>query len=232
MERFEFVHNLTNGGVLYWSVVNDTIVDGMISYDGLLGFLALGFAGPDESTVAMFGAIIIMGKASSVYNASTGFDFDFDPVVDEHVLGTETAFRHWQSPATSLSRSATSGTIVSNPSSYAVEEGPCFTSVSFRTAGIYNRTFNVSGMDRMIWAANGEDMFAGYHGISRGIVLVNWSEGVATLEMSKEEEHDEDDDEENPDDSVDASNGISLGGAMAYFPIVTLLFVAFVNTVY
>jgi hypothetical protein len=202
MEQYEFVQNLTNGAILYWSVVDDTMVDGMISYNGLLGYLAFGFAGPNASTNAMFGATIMMGKASSVYNATHGFDFDFDPVVEEHVIGTETAYRHWQSPVTtSLSRqSETLVTVVSDPSSYVVEDVFCFTSISFRTAGIFNRTFNISGTDRMIWSANGEDMFAGYHGTSRGIVLVEWSEGVVTLELKHEEGHQDENNEEDHED--------------------------------
>ena len=44
--QYDHMVDLTNGGVLYWTVQDDDTINGMLSYDGLFGFLALGFAGP------------------------------------------------------------------------------------------------------------------------------------------------------------------------------------------
>jgi hypothetical protein len=193
--QYDFMANLTNGGVLYWSVQNETI-SGKISHNGLFGFVAFGFGGSPEEENAMIGAKIIMAKPSSVYNASTGFDFDFEPSVDEHVIGTEFAFRHWQTPVSSVSRAVAASAIVSDISSYQVQETECFTSMTFQTAGIFDQAFNVTGTDRMIWAANGVDMFAGYHGDSQGILLVEWATGTVTL---VEHDHEEDEDHDDAD---------------------------------
>jgi hypothetical protein len=84
--------------------------------------------------------------------------------------------------------------MVSDSSTYEVEQdNQCFTSMTFTTAGIFDRAFNVSGTDAMIWAANGEDMFAGYHGESRGVAYIEWSEGVATFKQDEEETDDVED---------------------------------------
>ena len=61
-----------------------------------------------------------------------------------------------------------------------VEAGDCFSSVEFTAAELNGQAFNLSGTDTLIWAANGEDRFMGYHGRSnRGIFEVNWQEGAS-----------------------------------------------------
>jgi hypothetical protein len=216
--NYQFTHNLTNGGTLFWSVIDNQFVDGMLSYDGLLGFLAFGFAGSPEWPNAMSGATILMAKPSSVYSASLGFDLssleDAEPVVEEHVIDPEWfAFRHWATPVTAVSRSESSV--------YGVEEGDCFTFMTFQTTGIFNRTFNLSGegggTDRMIWSANGEDSFAGYHGSSRGVLFVNWSAGTVELKDEKPAEEDNHDDNDHEDDAVKEDGGSSRGMRLVLF---------------
>ncbi|KAL3914089.1 MAG: hypothetical protein SGARI_000314 [Bacillariaceae sp.] len=231
--QYENMMNLTNGGVLYWTVQDGDVINGMLSYNGLFGFLALGFAGPPGSRNEMVSAKVILATPSSVYNASHGFDFDYDPMVAEYGIGSEFAFRHWQTPLSAVSRQAA---IVSDSTSYAVDDGDCFTSMTFTTAGIFDRSFNVSGMDAMVWAANGEDMFAGYHGDSRGVVYVEWDQGVATLKVEEEEEeqeaeeedeHDHEDHEDHEGHEDHAGKGDDMGdGSAAASAIASFLVVA------
>ncbi|KAG7373575.1 hypothetical protein IV203_034306 [Nitzschia inconspicua] len=208
--QYQFMADLTNGGTLYWSVIDDDVVDGMISYNGLFGFLALGFAGPDESINAMTGSSVLMATPSSVYNASHGFDLDYEPVVQEYYISGVNgfAFRHWSTPLEAVSRSE----VVSDLTTYAVEESDCFTSVTFRTRGIHDRAFNINGTDRMIWSANGEDMFAGYHGTSRGVILVDWSAGTVAPAVN-----DQDGDDHN------SGGGSSASSVVGHHPLVELI---------
>eukprot|EP00934_Nitzschia_sp_Nitz4_P003513 Nitzschia sp. Nitz4//scaffold195_size40117//37913//40184//NITZ4_007582-RA/size40117-snap-gene-0.11-mRNA-1//-1//CDS//3329540383//3503//frame0 len=176
--EYDFQANLTNGGTLLWSITEDDTIDGMLSYNGLFGYVAFGYAGDLSTRNAMYGSKLIMATPSLEYSPVTGFDFSLDAIVEEYMIGTSSAFRHWQSPLTAVSRSE----LVSNSESYSVEETDCFTSMTFDTAGIYDMAFNISGSDEMIWAANGVDSFAGYHGSARGIISIAWSEGSVTLE--------------------------------------------------
>jgi hypothetical protein len=72
-EKYEFHADLMEGGTLYWSVINGSIIDGMFSYNGLFGYTAFGFAGFPGGN-AMHGAVIIMGTPSDTYSPVTGFD--------------------------------------------------------------------------------------------------------------------------------------------------------------
>lgn len=239
-DQYDFSYNLTNGGTLYWSVIEDlndgdssnttttgaVVIDGMLTYNGLLGYLGFGFAGSPEERNAMTGALVMMAVPSASYNASGGFDFSdedvAEPIVTEHFINAEKgfAFRHWQTPVedvnVAIARNsdgeeeeaghhqhfASTGTVVSDISTYVAEEvDDCFSSVTFRTVGIFDRAFNVSGTDRMIWAANGEDMFAGYHGSARGVMTVDWSTGTVTLKGDEEEEDEADAAEEEEDEA-------------------------------
>lgn len=219
--NYEFASDLTNGGTFYWSVNGDKI-KGMISYNGLLGYLGWGFSG-NGSHNEMQRAIIMMASPSSVYSAKTGFDFDFEPSVDEYMIGMELAFRHWQTPVTSTARN----TGASASGSYQVVESDCFTSVTFETPGIYNTTFNINGTDRLIWAANGEDMFAGYHGDSRGIFEVNWKTGALKMINKAEKETAEEkevEDHEGHDHSEESLNEASAGTVAASLASSVLFF--------
>merc|ERR1711906_8090 len=60
---------------------------------------------------------------------------------------------------------------------HEIVEEDCFTALKFRASGIHDRPFNLTGTDRLMWAANGEDMFGGYHGLTRAVFTVDWAEG-------------------------------------------------------
>jgi ABC-type Zn2+ transport system substrate-binding protein/surface adhesin len=89
-------------------------------------------------------------------------------------------------------------------------------------------------MDSMIWAANGEDMFAGYHGESRGVVYIEWSEGVAILKQEEEEEetddvedgHDEDGHTHEEDESDHSSSAVSMANIDMFLIAVSLAYAA------
>jgi hypothetical protein len=185
----------------------------MFSFNGLFGYTALGFAGfPGDN--AMRGAIIIMATPSDTYSPVTGFDFDQPPTVQEYIIDAQdNAFRHWMTPVTSESRSNP----LSNPSSYVVEETECFTAMAFNTPGIFNTTFNVKGRDDLIWAANGADMFAGYHANARGKIQVEWATGNVILAGEEETmEHEVNPDEEggdhNEEEHIETAGSDSLRG--------------------
>lgn len=236
-QQYEFHADLMEGGSLLWSVDGDN-VDAMFLWNGLFGFTAFGFAGFPGGN-AMQGAIIVMATPSDTYSPVTGFDLEQSAAVEEYIIDpTDKAFRHWMSPVTTMARSVP----VSTPSTYGVEETECFTAMSFNTPGIFNTTFNVSGTDRMIWGANGWDMFAGYHGTSRGVIEVEWATGKVTLDEEREaikneqgdhdhEDHDHGDhdhedgdkdtgsslvEDDESETSAAASSSVALCAAIAY----------------
>ena len=51
-----------------------------------------------------------------------------------------------------------------------------------------------------MWAANGEDIFAGYHGDARGVFIVDWAAGNVVLEVKDDEEEEEEATEAPKDD--------------------------------
>ena len=69
--QYDHMMNLTNGGVFYWTVQEDGTINGMLSYNGLFGYLALGFSGPlgPGARNEMVGAKIIMATPASAYSS-------------------------------------------------------------------------------------------------------------------------------------------------------------------
>ena len=67
-------------------------------------------------------------------------------------------------------------------STYSVESTSCFTAISFKTDSINGIPFNLQGKDELLWAANAEDYYAGYHGReNRARFSINWATGEAEL---------------------------------------------------
>ena len=207
--------DLMRGGVFLWSVVDDVMdgdesrtgaatIRGMLSYNGLCGFLGLGFSSSPSGGGAhpMSGAIILMATPSEVYTPETGFELSQPAVVREYRIDEERkGFQYWSTPLEATSRQIVAAGGKTNHSSYAVEETDCFTAMSFVSAGIFDTPFNISGADTLIWAANGMDSMAGYHGNTRGRFIVNWRAGtVAYNPYAQEEDHSDHD--HNDDDSI------------------------------
>jgi hypothetical protein len=181
--------------IFQWSVVGDS-VKGKLYYNGLFGYLAIGLAkypvgvGID----AMLGAIIVMALPGTNYNATTGLDLSGGANVHEYQIdASQSSFRHWDTPLSSSTTTATAR-VSSNVASYVTDTTECFTALSFDTPYMYDRKFNVTGTDHLIWAANGVDYFASYH-TARGHIIIHWPTGVATTNGNGGD-HDHDDDHE------------------------------------
>jgi len=166
----EYTHHksLPHGGHFYWSLEDGDVVRGMLSYDGLFGYLAYGYAGTGPRN-EMQRAHVVMAKASAEYSARYGFNFNVEPAVHLHWIGDALSFRHWQEPLEDWG--------ATGEGQHEIVEEDCFTALKFRASGIHDRPFNLTGTDRLMWAANGEDMFGGYHGLTRAVFTVDWAEG-------------------------------------------------------
>lgn len=158
-----------NKAVLCWTV-DGKFIDGRLAFNGLFGFIALGFVNLGGGNNGMCGASVIMGIPGGNYSAATGVDLSMESTVEEYVIGDpDYFFRHWSRPVPNR-----------DTTSYNVESNECFTSLTFKTDSINGKSFNVTGVDYLIWSANGEDSFAQYHGLDqRNKFYVEWSTGKA-----------------------------------------------------
>jgi hypothetical protein len=93
-----------------------------------------------------------------------------DPAVKEYVIDDSlSGFRHWSQPIPDR-----------NTTSYDVSSTDCFTALTFKTDSINSLGFNITGIDRMIWGANGKDNYVEYHGRDqRNRFNIEWSTGKA-----------------------------------------------------
>eukprot|EP00585_Thalassiosira_rotula_P004142 CAMPEP_0196143652 /NCGR_PEP_ID=MMETSP0910-20130528/13644_1 /TAXON_ID=49265 /ORGANISM="Thalassiosira rotula, Strain GSO102" /LENGTH=716 /DNA_ID=CAMNT_0041405137 /DNA_START=82 /DNA_END=2232 /DNA_ORIENTATION=+ len=174
-KEYDHANSLPHGGHFYWSIEDDNQVRGMISFNGLFGHLSYGWAGVGPRN-EMQQSHVVMAKVSAEYSARYGFNFDVDPAVHLHWIGDDLSLRHWQEPLEDWG--------ASGKGEHEIVEEDCFTALKFKTVGIHDRPFNITGTDRLIWAANGEDMFAGYHGLSRAVFTVNWMTGEQEVKCS------------------------------------------------
>jgi hypothetical protein len=178
-DGYDHVYELNGNATFMWSVENNT-VSGRLVFDGLFGWIAFGFANVGGGLNGMLGATIIMAQPGGNYTAASGLDLNLDPTVEEYVIDPEdSAFRHWMTPVTSVSRKQQDS--ATGLSSYEVDSSDCFTSLYFDTASIHNMEFNLTGSDELLWAANGQDYFVGYHGNNRGRFAIHWPTGELTL---------------------------------------------------
>jgi hypothetical protein len=167
---------LGNGAVFMWSVDNKT-VHGKLLYNGLFGYLSIGFANIGGAKNGMHGANVLMATPGTDYSPVTGFNLTTTTSVRPYRISEnkdEASFRFWDLPLEFYP-----GDQVGEPMLSATT---CFTSMSFIAKTIYGQPFNVSGSDELIWAANGVDAFAGYHP-SRGRFLLDWTTGEAKLHV-------------------------------------------------
>lgn len=159
-----------DAGTLSWTFV-DGILEGRLAFNGLFGWLAFGLSNTNTTDTlnGMLGASVIMALPGGNYSAADGLDLSVGNNINEYQIDpTATAFRHWSSPLTSTSRSAFT-------KKYAVEANDCFTAITFKTDSINNIKFNAMGKDQLLWAANGADYYAGYHGANRLRFSIDWS---------------------------------------------------------
>lgn len=184
----------TTTAVFQWSV-RDGRVQGRLSYNGIFGYLALGLPMPGGAKKGMHGARTILALPGGNYSPVTGLDLTMDDTVNEYVIDPhkdKSAFRHWSTPVVSTldgnngGDDATTDIATSRSSSgnrlasYSVHADECFTVLTFDTSRIHDFAFNLTGTDRLIWAANSEDGFAGYH-TARGEMMIHWPTGKASI---------------------------------------------------
>merc|ERR1712183_101535 len=167
-----------------WNVVDDN-VEGKLVFNGLFGYLSLGFSYPGGNKNGMNGASIIMAIPGGNYSAKFGLDLGMEPTVNEYVINVnQSSFRHWSDPLPGR-----------DTSSYAVHSTECFTALTFNTNNINDIKFNVDGTDDLIWAANNKDTFCSSHGRGqdgrgdRDRFIIEWKTGKAWYpeEADKEE---------------------------------------------
>jgi hypothetical protein len=176
--------DLGDGAIFKWSVKENvgagSSIVGKLFYNGIFGYIALGIGKEGGEKNGMHGASIIMALPGDDYDAATGLVLGEDKInVQEYVIDPEdSAFRHWQTPVSSVDdNSTTSISRSGNLSSYTVESTDCFTVLSFDTSHIHNVPFNVTGTDNLIWAVNTMDYFVSYH-TARGRFSIEWPTGT------------------------------------------------------
>ena len=126
----------------------------------------------------MNGGTIIHAQPGTWLGARDGLNLTAGAQVDEYFIAS-TAFRQWEGP---FARAAAG--VAGYLQTTSVETNDCFTAVEFNASGIHGTPFNLDGTDELIWAANGEDRYNGYHGRAyRGMMIVNWGSGAQTFVM-------------------------------------------------
>merc|ERR1711862_560889 len=95
----------------------------------------------------------------------------------------------------------------------------CFTALTFETDDINGHTFNVSGIEDLIWGGNTKDYHVGYHGRgNRARFYVNWKSGEGYFWSEEEDPEDHEDSsgpkEEDPEDHDEDSSGPIAGSFM------------------
>jgi hypothetical protein len=153
-----------------WSVLPDNkTISGRLSFNGLFGFLAIGFRNINDPYLnGMLGAKILLALPGGNYSAATGLDLSLPSSLKEYQIdNSSSAFRFWNAPK-------------SEDDVESIEKTDCFTSISFRAESISGQKFNVSGSDSLIWAANDNNIFVAYHGVNRGRFAVEWKTGNAS----------------------------------------------------
>jgi hypothetical protein len=180
--------NLTggNGALFQFSLDDGDTLKGRLAFNGIFGYLAFGFVGPDyPARNAMYQGRVIMAMRGGNYTASEGLDLTMGPQVEEFIISNETfSFRFWQTPyseadveggVTTTSRGA--GRQLHTTAVSPSEDG-CYTALKFEVHDIAGQKFDLTGTDTFMWAANDVDTFMQYHGSSRGVFNITWSEIV------------------------------------------------------
>lgn len=151
-----------NGAAFQYTVVNGRQVQGRLSFNGIFGYLGFGFAGPVNN---MASGRVLLAMRGGNYTPQTGLDLTQGPQVNEYVIDpVQDSFRFWDTPYTAGSNGTTTTATsrLFNSSSlppYQVTFNDCYTALTFTAESIAGRAFNLTGSDKMIWAANDRDTF-------------------------------------------------------------------------
>eukprot|EP00640_Fibrocapsa_japonica_P003366 CAMPEP_0113938754 /NCGR_PEP_ID=MMETSP1339-20121228/5175_1 /TAXON_ID=94617 /ORGANISM="Fibrocapsa japonica" /LENGTH=321 /DNA_ID=CAMNT_0000942017 /DNA_START=228 /DNA_END=1193 /DNA_ORIENTATION=+ /assembly_acc=CAM_ASM_000762 len=206
LDSYSHTFDLTNehtAAKFQWSVLEDGVVSARLAFNGIFGWLGLGFLNlaPDAGHNGMNGANVLLALPGDGYTAQYGLDLGGMHNVQEYVVSTEdSAFRHWQEA-------------VKDDPNAQVEYDGCFTAISFEADSINGNFFNVTGADNMLWAGNQVDYYVGYHLRNRDIFTVEWSTGEAYF--GKEKAHYPDIGE----DDYTTTTSAAVATSMAQVPI-------------
>jgi len=158
-------------GKVNTNVSGNSIIKGELVANSLFSWISIGLRG--DKDFAMEGSHVLVAMNGGNYTPSFGFDMSMDPTFNEHVIGDSTPFRLWNTPIPSSDMLE---------STVNVDNDECFVSLSFQTGSFAGKPLNISGEDKVIWAANGKDSFMQYHGHDlRGVFNVHWNDGTVKL---------------------------------------------------
>ena len=175
-----------DGAIFQHTVVDGSTVMGRLIFNGIFGYLSIGFAGPGTSNFMANGRVMVATRGDE-FSPRYGLDLTLPNVVQDYIIDpVETTFRIWgQQPyiAPTTEESTTLDFDDNNrrqlQKAYNVMTDDCYTILTFTTDTIADQAFNLQGSDTMIWAANNQDAYMQYHGSNRGIFTVDWT-SVAT----------------------------------------------------
>jgi len=156
-----------------WNVVENR-VQGKLAFNGIYGYISIGFFKPGGAKDGMHGAPCIFATPGGEYSAFSGLNMDIGLTIAEYIIpedGKKASFRHWANDTFDVEAVADSRS-VGTPSQ--VQANDCFTSLTFDTSSIAGQSFQVESEDSLIWAVNDKDTFCGYHD-HRGNFTINWN---------------------------------------------------------
>lgn len=95
--------------------------------------------------------------------------------------------------------------------------------MSFETSSIGKYTFNLDGKDELLWAADGNNAYVQYHGLTgRGRFSIDWPTGKVTFSGEKHDNHDDHDHDH--DDDHDTSHAAPF----QVFPLFGMMMMAII----
>jgi hypothetical protein len=191
---YEYTVTLPDGnGALFQYTLNGESLKARLAFNGLFGFLSVGFIGPQAFT--MYEGKIILAMRGGNYTPENGLDLDLENEIGEYIMdATNYDFRTWSTPYTdaslgdSDSSTTTSGAgrKLDNQASFAVKQSDdyCYTSLTFEVQSIAGQKFNLTGTDTFLWAANKVDTHMQWHWKDRGVFAINWLNQSATANLT------------------------------------------------
>ena len=96
-----------------------------------------------------------------------------------------TSFRHWQTPYKATELRSLQEEASSQQPAFDIEFDDCYTAMTFEgVTSIAGSELNLDGGNKMIWGANNQDTFVGYHGENRKVFDVEWDGSSVTAASS------------------------------------------------
>jgi hypothetical protein len=171
-----------DGAIFQYTVVDGSTVKGRLIFNGIFGYLGIGFAGEVGAINFMSNGRVIMATRGDEFSPRFGLDLSLPNAIHEYIIDPiESSFRIWGE------RPYVDGTDVESTldfdnsnrhrqlKEYNVMTDECYTILTFTTNTIADRSFRLDGTDTMIWAANNIDTYMQYHGNNRGVFIVDWT---------------------------------------------------------